>query len=74
MLNEKQLDAISSICDANVKLYGEILNTSERLAYTSTINQCAKEGLEKMISTKRQFQEMCDQNENCVTEKSSPDP
>ncbi|KAI8093751.1 uncharacterized protein BX664DRAFT_358152 [Halteromyces radiatus] len=41
------LDAVKSICDANIKVYQEILNTSERLAYSSAIDQHAQQGIEK---------------------------
>lgn len=49
------LDAVKSICDVNIKVYQEILNTSGRLAYSSASDQHAQQGNEKMRSVKRQF-------------------
>jgi hypothetical protein len=60
------LDAVKSICDANIKVYQEILNTSGRLAYSSAIDQHAQQGIEKMRSVKRQFQEDDDQDTAAV--------
>lgn len=56
------LDVVKSTCDANIKVYQEILDTSRRLAYSSVIDQHAQEGIEKMRSVKRQFQEDDDQD------------
>jgi hypothetical protein len=41
------LDAVKSICDANIKVYQEILSTSGQLAYSSAIDQHAHQGIEK---------------------------
>ncbi|ORX62472.1 hypothetical protein DM01DRAFT_1079273 [Hesseltinella vesiculosa] len=63
------LDAIKSICDANIKVYQEILNTSWRLAYSSAFDELAQQGIEKkMRSVKRQLQE--DDNQDAAAAKS----
>ena len=41
------LDAVKSVYDANIKIYQHILDTSERLAYSSSIDQHAQQGIEK---------------------------
>ncbi|CEG71364.1 hypothetical protein RMATCC62417_07109 [Rhizopus microsporus] len=67
------LDAVKSICDANIKIYQEILNTSERLAYSSAINQHAQQGIEKMRSVKRHFQEDDDQDTAAAKSDTNPE-
>lgn len=60
------------MCDTNIKVYQGILNTSERLAYSSAIDQQAQQGIKKkMRSVKRQFQEDDDQDTAATNPESS---
>jgi hypothetical protein len=67
------LDAVKSICDANIKVYQEILDTSERLAYSSAIDHQAQQGIEKMRSVKRKFEEDDDQDTNAANSDTNPE-
>ncbi|KAI9033847.1 hypothetical protein CLU79DRAFT_882952 [Phycomyces nitens] len=67
------LDALKSVCEANIKVYEEILSTSGRLSSSSAIDQHAKQGIEKMRSVKRQFQEDDDQDAAATKSDSSPE-
>ena len=53
------LDAITSICDASIKHYEQILNTAERLQYDSpNIRQEVVCGMQKLQQVKRRFEEV----------------
>ncbi|CEP18827.1 hypothetical protein [Parasitella parasitica] len=58
----QMLDAVKSVCNTKIKVYQEILDTSGRLAYSSAIDLHAQQGIEKMRSVKRQFEEDDDQD------------
>lgn len=49
------LDALSAIYDSSVKQFNNIIDTSERLGYSSSITKDAEKGKDSIISVKRQL-------------------
>ena len=58
------LDTITSLCDASSKQFNSIIDTSERLAYASTIIDEAQKGKEKLLSVKRHFHEIAGEEDD----------